>query len=937
MTTPIQAPTRRRVGFRGDPDIPWDSQAELDLLRDLCRKDFWTFFLYAFGAWTNPRGKRWIEPEVHRPLAEWFQAHVDEWMADRESGRGHQKHLAILMHREVGKTTMITRAGQLWLHLRDPEFSSYTGSEKSELSIKMLRAMKAVMDGTDQDSLWAKLYGNWATSATTWTGKEIVHAGRRNTSRQDPSFGVFAVETSITGAHPDAIFYDDPISYERLITDTNWMKTVNEQVSSLFPTYQSDAIIVWVGCMAVGEPVLMADGSWKPIEDVQSGDLVYTTDASGNSATRAVQASIDQGDAETVTVITATGKVRCTPNHPFLRASDGGLEWIRADELKAGDLVAAVKRAPSNPELPWMTKRLAWLCGFILGDGWIGKNADYACIARSKDDALNERVLSIMEDWIPDSTFHKTAFGYLRCNSASAANAFRSLGLVGGAKTKRVPGWAYRETEENRLAFLHGFCEADGHKAARGEDSWAIEISNADLVNDLRLLARTCGVRVGQERSQRERWIKAPNSRERILSLTTSSHFNFSTAHKDERFFAPGTGTERYRDEDSSARLLGSSFRLDRVKAVVEAGRCRVWDLTVSGSASFVCGGYVVHNTRYGDDDHFGLAFDAERGDGIASLSGMETDSMKIDPNGLWHVYFMAGRDKTGKPTTPKVWNDARLSRYQRRDPTKYAAQIMNDPSISEHNPITREQIEQCAIEPKDVPWPALRYALMTDLALWDGKSRVAKDETVYIVHGYARDGSGDVYIIEGDGSPMWRGEDFKNRLVALCQRYRRMGRKIFRVTGDLSMAGLKGVWANDLANAFNDANEPFPGGKLLEFSRGGQKKIQRIVAAAHFWVDGHVKWVRGAKGVDRLTEQMAKIGQMMVNPKLKDDWADAHSDAFQPELYSPMRRNEPRRSGYDRGATAIRTDGLDPYDYGYDERRQWYDECPRPPLRQGE
>ena len=588
MTTLIQAPTRRRIGFRGDPDIPWDSQAELDLLRDLCRKDFWTFFLYAFGAWTNPRGKRWIEPEVHRPLAEWFQAHVDEWMADRESGRGHQKHLAILMHREVGKTTMITRAGQLWLHLRDPEFSSYTGSEKSELSIKMLRAMKAVMDGTDQDSLWAKLYGNWATSATTWTGKEIVHAGRRNTSRQDPSFGVFAVETSITGAHPDAIFYDDPISYERLITDTNWMKTVNEQVSSLFPTYQSDAIIVWVG-------------------------------------------------------------------------------------------------------------------------------------------------------------------------------------------------------------------------------------------------------------------------------------------------------------------------------------------------------------TRYGDDDHFGLAFDAERGDGIASLSGMETDSMKIDPNGLWHVYFMAGRDKTGKPTTPKVWNDARLSRYQRRDPTKYAAQIMNDPSISEHNPITREQIEQCAIEPKDVPWPALRYALMTDLALWDGKSRVAKDETVYIVHGYARDGSGDVYIIEGDGSPMWRGEDFKNRLVALCQRYRRMGRKIFRVTGDLSMAGLKGVWANDLANAFNDANEPFPGGKLLEFSRGGQKKIQRIVAAAHFWVDGHVKWVRGAKGVDRLTEQMAKIGQMMVNPKLKDDWADAHSDAFQPELYSPMRQNEPRRSGYDRGATAIRTDGLDPYDYGYDETRQWYDECPRPPLRQGE
>lgn len=586
----------RRV-YRNDKRPSWDHQAEMDLLRDMCRRDFWTFFLYCFGAKDNPKGKTWIDEKIHRPMAEWAQHHVDEWLADRAKRHENpdldpvQKWLAVLVHREVGKTTLMNRALQLWLHLKDTEFSSYTGSEKAELSIKMLRAMKAVLDGSDEHALWTKLYGNWSTDATTWTGREIVHAARKNTSRQDPSFGIFGVETSITGAHPDAIFYDDPISYERMVTDTNWLKTVNTQVTSLFPAIQSDALVVWVG-------------------------------------------------------------------------------------------------------------------------------------------------------------------------------------------------------------------------------------------------------------------------------------------------------------------------------------------------------------TRYDDDDHFGIAFKEE---GIASISGIETDAYKTDPEGKWHVYFMAGRDEKeicscgcglGKPTTTRVWPCSRLRAYQKRDPLKYAAQILNDPSLSELNPLTREQIADCVIAPEQVPWSALRYAINMDLAFWDGESRVNKDETVYIVHGYPRNGSGDVYVVELDSSPWWRGEDLKNRLVALCQSYRRRGRRITRITCEQAMGGTKGVWASDLMNAFNDVNEPFPGGRLLEFKRHSQKKTARMVAAAHFWQDGHVRVVKGAKGVDRLMEQMAKIGQMMVNPKLKDDLVDAHSDAFQPELYHGMARNDPRRGGYMAGARPISTEGINPREWDDSEFKQWQEDNPRMPER---
>jgi len=47
---------------------PWDEEVETELLAELCRRDFWTYFMLAFGADANPKGKYWIEPEVQGEL-----------------------------------------------------------------------------------------------------------------------------------------------------------------------------------------------------------------------------------------------------------------------------------------------------------------------------------------------------------------------------------------------------------------------------------------------------------------------------------------------------------------------------------------------------------------------------------------------------------------------------------------------------------------------------------------------------------------------------------------------------------------------------------------------------------------------------------------------------------------------------------------------------
>lgn len=560
----------------------WSPEAHYRLLRHFCATDFWTFFLYAFGGGFNPKITRWLEP-VHMDIARWYQQHVEEWLLARKDGVGIRKNLAAVIHRRVGKTTMLTRAGQTWLHLRDPEMSTFTGSEKMELSQKMLAGIKAVLDGSDQHAHFTQLYGNWETAARSWTGRDIVHAARRNTSRQDPSFGTFGVETSITGSHPDAVFYDDPISYERLESDTDWLKSVNSQVTSVFPALEGDALVVWCG-------------------------------------------------------------------------------------------------------------------------------------------------------------------------------------------------------------------------------------------------------------------------------------------------------------------------------------------------------------TRYDDEDHFGVAF---REEGVASVTGMETDSIEIDPeHGKWHVYFLAGRHNDGRPSTPRVWPDDDMARYEKRNPLRYAAQIMNDPTLSELNPLTAKQIRDCVIPVKEVPWSALRFAICCDTAL--AKSRIVpgKDWSVFIVHGYPRNGSGDVYVVECHGSPHWRAEEYFNRLVATVQRYRTQGRKVFAITDELEQGGKGGTWPLAMKNVFHDKNEAMP--QLYQFDRqSGPKKITRMETAATFWVDGHVRVVESGPGVEHLMEQMAKIGQYKVNPRIRCDFADAHADAFHPDLYQSMRRVGPQKAPWDRDSSLIETPGLDHRLFDdADEMRQWEAIVPRPPLR---
>ncbi|MFG3643429.1 polymorphic toxin-type HINT domain-containing protein [Micromonospora sp. NPDC047762] len=95
-----------------------------------------------------------------------------------------------------------------------------------------------------------------------------------------------------------------------------------------------------------GTPVLMADGSYKAIEEIQLDDVVWAADPeSGKDGARPVTALITGSGQKTLVDISidsdsdgvADGTVTATDGHPFWVSNQH--EWLRAEHLKQGDLL----------------------------------------------------------------------------------------------------------------------------------------------------------------------------------------------------------------------------------------------------------------------------------------------------------------------------------------------------------------------------------------------------------------------------------------------------------------------------------------------------------------------------------------------------------------------------------------------------------------------
>lgn len=286
---------------------------------------------------------------------------------------------------------------------------------------------------------------------------------------------------------------------------------------------------------------------------------------------------------------------------------------------------------------------------------------------------------------------------------------------------------------------------------------------------------------------------------------------------------------------------------------------------------------FIYVGTRYHNIDPIGEAIHQ---DGIKTASGLPDPSVTIRDDGLWHYYYMPGRDSAGKPTYPENWPEERMKDFERKNSLMYAAQILLDPNTGAHVPLTRKQVESLWINRESLP-QKLITSVHLDTAFKSRENTARGDWSVIVVWGHAIDGSGNLYFLEGYGSNRWRVEDFNDQLIIVLQRLRSRGQWPFVLTDENEIAGKTGTWELTLQNWCHTAKLPSP--RVQLFNRQNKKKIARILSAVPFWIEGRVRLVRSAPGVDNLVDQMLQIG---ISPH--DDWADAAADVFHKDLYAP-------------------------------------------------
>lgn len=514
--------------------MAWDQDAEREFWRRKCLDSFWFFFCYCYGYWTNPRGgggtSPWLDEHTHRPLCDWYERHVKEWLADRKAGRGKLKKLMIVVPRDFGKTTLLAQAGQAWLHLHDKELATYTGCETATRAKEILSGIKSVIGGEDRYARYTWLYGNERHPKRSWKLDSVVTASRTNLTRRDASYGVWAVESGLVGMHPDVCFLDDPNTYERMESNKDWLDVVNRHIDTLVPVFQRDSL------------------------------------------------------------------------------------WV---------------------------------------------------------------------------------------------------------------------------------------------------------------------------------------------------------------------------------------FTL----------------------------------TRYGDGDHAGKNVEHE---GVVTCEGMPMPGLKLDPNGLWHVFFMDAVDDNEIPIMPKIWPKERIESFMRRNPERYWAQVRNNPTQTPYNVLTRSQADRMVVGPKEIDLKKLRVSLHFDTAFNSPMRKQRGDYSVISAVGHEPK-TGVCVFLGARASRDWTIKEFDTELVASINEWRAKCARVMCMTDEEDIGGKPGIWEAHVHTALVSGGiKQIP--KLILIKRDNRRKAERLAQAAGLWRDGKMKILKDSLGSEVLLDQMSKIGKSS-----HDDIADATSECFNKQVYTAV------------------------------------------------
>jgi len=563
--------------------------------------------------------------------------------------RGEIKRLIIAMPPRHSKSQHSSIFFPAYFLGRQPNAQIITASHTADLAKGFGRKVRDLIDSTAYRDVFGSAIALRA---------DVKAAGQWQTD-QGGAYYAAGVDSALAGRGASLLCLDDLIDEQKAI-EAQHRPEVFEKVYEWYllarQRLMPGGAVVLCACVEENQRVAMADGSWRPIKDVRVNDSVIAHGADRSATPRRVSAVIPQKVDDLIEIVSRSCAVKVNARHPFLvvrgglktaartqvevnQAHNWALEWVRADALQPGDTVVTLKSIDDSQRKIYrpyaydglqMSQEHLWGLGFLFGDGWLVKSSQRGvvglCIAAGVYPELNDRAVAAVSGMLGGVNFTlRTKARYYRAEAQAQARWLQGIGFDGSAHTKRIPEWVYRLRAGAKRAFLRGFFAADGYlrKAETERETYRVGLCNRELLDDLRLLARTCGVKTTKIRMDSAVG-KPPNTCVARVFTRYSAEFSFRENMIEL--------SDRYRRQDIAGNQK-QHFRFEDVEIVRPAGRGMVYDLTVEGDENFVAEGFVTHNTRWALNDPTGLILERSKEDWeILTLPALWEDGRTLWP-----------------------------------------------------------------------------------------------------------------------------------------------------------------------------------------------------------------------------------------------------------------------------------------------------------------
>lgn len=374
--------------------------------------------------------------------------------------------------------------------------------------------------------------------------------------------------------------------------------------------------------------VMLPDGQWRPLSEVQSGDSLLLSGGNNLWAQKYVPLSWQPPRRMTLAQVATQANVNVSTVIRYRQGMRGPNSGVLAPLVEAYEtdvetmgLTNSLRQSLQIPTL--VDEKFGAFLGYLSGDGHISEVKGVIGLTTA-DEAQADHFVSLVRDLFAGPAYKKWDEGRWRINFyAKDAIAFlQHLGLKTGpaARIKAVPEVILRSPKTVVAAFLRAYYDCDGYA---GDSAIILVTASEVLGKTVQLLLLNFGILSTRRRQQDGCWrIHTTGKSAQVFQ----EQIGFGLLRKQEALAGYFNNRHWFKDEVWEDTIVK-----------VEPSRGPVYDISVAETQRYAAQGFINHNsywhsrimTEKAMDDSDVISF-AEHHAGVVSTSPGRLNPYKI-------------------------------------------------------------------------------------------------------------------------------------------------------------------------------------------------------------------------------------------------------------------------------------------------------------------